>query len=299
MNTGLTNSSTEGILLVNKKKGLTSFDVIREIRKKFKTRSVGHTGTLDPFATGLLILLLGRYTRLANLISNQNKTYEAEIYLGKSTDTDDPEGKITQEQNVSYLKEKNILEVIKSFHGIQFQIPPNYSAISIAGERCYEKARRGETIEHTQRTIEIFDINILSIKYINSFIIVNVKLLVSKGTYIRSLARDIGKRLNVPSHLFKLNRTQVGNYNLSEVDEKIKSDVCSIKGIELILINEKIAFELKHGRQAEISLNASNSLEFNSKDDKNNNTVRLAHVLGRPIALIKIQKNLMIPIRIL
>lgn len=285
--------SPEGILLVNKPIGPTSFDIIKENRKRFGIRSIGHTGTLDPFATGLLILLLGRYTRLTNFMVDQKKTYKAEILLGKSTDTDDCFGNTIQEKNVSYIEKEKILNTLKSFQGIQLQIPPIYSAISIKGERSYEKARRGEIVNHSPRFVEVFNLTIFSINYSGSTITICAELTVSKGTYIRSIARDIGKKLNIPSHLSKLNRIQIGDYHLKDVDGQLQTNINSIKGIELLSISEKNAFYLKQGRILDI-LSIENYKNLYNCEEK----IKLAHVSEKPIGIVKIKKNQLIPVRL-
>lgn len=296
MNYGSVNMSVispEGILLVNKPIGPTSFDIIKENRKRFGIRSIGHTGTLDPFATGLLILLLGRYTRLTNFMVDQKKTYKAEILLGKSTDTDDCFGNTIQEKNVSYIEKEKILNTLKSFQGIQLQIPPIYSAISIKGERSYEKARRGEIVNHSPRFVEVFNLTIFSINYSGSTITICAELTVSKGTYIRSIARDIGKKLNIPSHLSKLNRIQIGDYHLKDVDGQLQTNINSIKGIELLSISEKNAFYLKQGRILDI-LSIENYKNLYNCEEK----IKLAHVSEKPIGIVKIKKNQLIPVRL-
>ena len=149
----------EGILLIDKPKGPTSFDCVAQTRRLFHTKSVGHTGTLDPFATGLLVLLLGRYTRLCEYLTSQDKTYEAQVCLGVVTDTDDCEGRIISQADASNLTPELIQSVLESFLGEQLQVPPQYSAISLNGERAYKKARRGESVVYEPRRIYVYELS--------------------------------------------------------------------------------------------------------------------------------------------
>ncbi|MEI6790474.1 MAG: tRNA pseudouridine(55) synthase TruB, partial [Myxococcaceae bacterium] len=215
----MANSIHEGILLVDKPKGFTSFDIVAQTRRSFKTKAVGHTGTLDPFATGLLVLLLGRYTRLCEHITAQDKTYEAEICFGIGTDTDDCEGQVIATGDTSHLTPELINTALESFLGDQLQVPPQYSAISIGGERAYKKARRGEHIELPARPILVYEISPIS----TQLPLVSIRLHVSKGTYIRAIARDLGAKLGVPAHLTNLRRTASGSYDVSECSPELKT----------------------------------------------------------------------------
>ena len=184
----------DGILIVNKPQNCTSHDVVYKV-KKITNQKVGHTGTLDPMATGVLPLLVGKGTLCSKYLINHNKTYKVKLELGKKTDTADTEGKIVEEKEVTnkMLEETVIKEVLNKFLGKQEQIPPIYSAIKVNGKKLYEYARKGQTVEIKPRQIEIYSIELLSID--KNLKQIEFKVSCSKGTYIRSLCEDIGNKL--------------------------------------------------------------------------------------------------------
>lgn len=263
--------------MVDKPKGPTSFDIVAQTRRLFKTKAIGHTGTLDPFATGLLVLLLGRYTRLCEYLTAQDKTYEAEICFGVGTDTDDCEGQVIATADASHLTPALINTALQTFLGEQLQVPPQYSAISINGERAYKKARRGELIEIPARPIKIHEIKSIST---NPFCI---RLRVSKGTYIRAIARDLGVKLGVPAHLTNLRRTASGSYQVSEASPELKTGIQAIRGLLHIPIDKITAEALKQGKRPAYA----NAIP----------TTALAHLDSEPIALVKTEQGHLIPIR--
>lgn len=230
----------DGILVINKSKGLTSNDIVKKVKRILNTK-VGHTGTLDPNATGVLPLLLGNATKISKYLINHDKEYEAVIKLGAKTTTADVEGKIIEEKEVNKekLKKENIEEVLKSFIGKQQQIPPIYSAIKVNGKKLYEYARQGKEVEIKARNIEIYDLKLLKIDSKNDELTINVKC--SKGTYIRSLCEDIAVKLETLGYMKELNRIQVGEFNIkdSATIEEFKAnienkDYSNIIGIEEI-----------------------------------------------------------------
>lgn len=230
----------DGILVINKSKGLTSNDIVKKVKKILNTK-VGHTGTLDPNATGVLPLLLGNATKISKYLINHDKEYEAVIKLGAKTTTADVEGKIIEEKEVNKekLKKENIEEVLKSFIGKQQQIPPIYSAIKVNGKKLYEYARQGKEVEIKARNIEIYDLKLLKIDSKNDELTINVKC--SKGTYIRSLCEDIAVKLETLGYMKELNRIQVGEFNIKDsvTIEEFKAnienkDYSNIIGIEKI-----------------------------------------------------------------
>lgn len=230
----------DGILVINKSKGLTSNDIVKKVKKILNTK-VGHTGTLDPNATGVLPLLLGNATKISKYLINHDKEYEAVIKLGAKTTTADVEGKIIEEKeaNKEKLKKENIEEVLKSFIGKQQQIPPIYSAIKVNGKKLYEYARQGKEVEIKARNIEIYDLKLLKIDSKNDELTINVKC--SKGTYIRSLCEDIAVKLETIGYMKELNRIQVGEFNIKDsvTIEEFKAnienkDYSNIIGIEKI-----------------------------------------------------------------
>ena len=205
-----------GIIVVNKESGMTSHDVVNRIRKIFKTKQVGHLGTLDPLAQGVLAICINDATKLVQFLSDHNKTYLATICLGKSTDTYDLEGSVIAEKEVEYISEECIDHVLKSFKGETEQIPPIYSSIKVNGKKLYEYARNNEYVEVESRKIFIYDIKRTSeLTYRDGCCYFDIEVCVSKGTYIRSLCYDIGKQLGVPSLMFNLIRTKLGNFSLN------------------------------------------------------------------------------------
>lgn len=203
----------DGIIVINKEKEYTSHDVVAKLKKKLNISKVGHTGTLDPNATGVLPILIGKGTKFSKYLINHDKIYEVELELGKKTDTADIEGKVIEEKNVDerYIKE-NLLQVLESFVGKQEQIPPMYSAIKKNGKKLYEYARAGEKVEIEPRKIEIYKIDLNKYdKNIISFVVS-----CSKGTYIRSLCEDIAEKLNTVGYMKNLKRLQVGKFNIKD-----------------------------------------------------------------------------------
>ncbi len=202
----------DGLLLVDKPKGWTSFDVVAKVRGILKHSGVskpkvGHTGTLDPLATGLLVLTLGSYCKRASEFSKLDKVYEVEMTLGKSSTTDDGEGDIT---DVSDKKpsESELKTVVNSFVGEIEQVPPVFSAIKVDGKRAYKMAREGKAVELEPRKVTIYEITNLTHGYPK----VTFTAKVSSGTYIRSLVRDIGQKLGTSAYMSELRRTEVGQY---------------------------------------------------------------------------------------
>ncbi len=237
----------DGIIVINKEKEYTSHDVVAKLKKKLNISKVGHTGTLDPNATGVLPILIGKGTKFSKYLINHDKIYEVELELGKKTDTADIEGKVIEEENVDekYIKE-NLLQVLESFVGKQEQIPPMYSAIKKNGKKLYEYARAGEKVEIEPRKIEIYKIDLNKYdKNIISFVVS-----CSKGTYIRSLCEDIAEKLNTLGYMKNLKRLQVGKFNIKDavyiddIDLKNVNDYLItleeiLRGIPCINLDEK------------------------------------------------------------
>ena len=202
----------DGIIVVNKPKGLTSRDVVNKICKIFNTKKVGHTGTLDPLATGVLILCVGKATKLVEILTSEEKEYVANVKLGILTDTLDIDGNILEEKNIILEKDK-LLNVINSFKKEYMQEVPIYSAVKINGKKLYEYARNGEDIKTPSRMVNIKNIELL--EYIDNTSY-KFKTLVSKGTYIRSLINDINKELDIIGSMDELTRTKQGKYKLED-----------------------------------------------------------------------------------
>lgn len=198
-----------GILNVLKPPGMTSFDVVAYLRGVFKTKKIGHTGTLDPAAVGVLPICVGNATRAIDFIINKNKSYRAELTLGTVTDTQDSYGNIIKEYEVKADKQK-IYDTVMSFVGTYAQVPPMYSAVRVNGKKLYELARKGITVERNSRDVQIHSINVIDIN--NHKIIFDVTC--SKGTYIRTLCSDIGERLGCGGHMSFLIRTRSGCFDI-------------------------------------------------------------------------------------
>lgn len=205
----------QDIILIDKPAGLSSFGVVARVRRRLsmeagKKVKVGHTGTLDPFATGLLILLANKATKLSNQFLKLDKWYEATICLGKTSTTGDPEGEIIEQNTEKVPTLEEAKAVVNQFIGQITQTVPAFSAVKINGQRAYQLARRGEDVSMPTRQIEIYAIDILSYNYPELVIRTHV----SSGTYIRTLGEDIGKTLGVGAYLTALRRTQVGDYQI-------------------------------------------------------------------------------------
>ena len=205
--------SIDGIVLVDKPSGPTSHDVVAIMRKLYGTRKVGHAGTLDPMATGMLVIGIGRATRLLGYFTASDKEYLATIRLGMSTTTDDAQGELVAQEDASSLTDAQILEVVRSMRGHILQRPSSVSAIKVDGKRAYAKVRAGEEVELESREVNISDLEILKSERVGSFVDVDVRVTCSAGTYVRALARDIGAQLGVGGHLIALRRTRSGAFD--------------------------------------------------------------------------------------
>lgn len=202
-----------GILLINKPKNYTSHDIVYKVKQIYHEK-VGHTGTLDPNATGVLPLLIGKATLLSKYLINHDKVYEATIELGEKRDTADSEGKIVQKKavKIDLLSNEHVQEILNTMLGKQQQIPPMYSAIKINGKKLYEYARKGEELERKAREIEIYEIDLINV-YQN---IIQIRVSCSKGTYIRTLCEEIAERLETVGYMKELKRVQVGEFKIDQ-----------------------------------------------------------------------------------
>lgn len=219
----------EKIILVDKPMGWTSFDVVAKLRGHFskiegKKVKVGHAGTLDPFATGLLIVLLGAATKNQDQFMKLDKEYQATLRLGATSSTADPEGEVTEIPSTKYQtpNKDEILNALRKFEGAIEQVPPIYSAIKVDGQRAYKLARAGKTTELKPRKVTIYSIELSEFEYP----ILKIRTKVSSGTYIRTLAEDIGKELGTGAYLTELRRTKIGEFSISDaktIEEIIKT----------------------------------------------------------------------------
>ena len=241
----------DGIIIINKPIGCTSHDIVYKVKKMFNEK-VGHTGTLDPMAEGVLPILVGKGTLLSKYLINHNKKYIVELQLGIKTDTADSEGKIVEQKTINEEKvsKENIEKVFQSFIGKQEQMPPMYSAIKVNGKKLYEYARKGQEVDIKPRQIEIYNINL--IQYSIEKKQIKFEVFCGKGTYIRSLCEDIAQRLETVGYMKSLKRIQVGDFKIedsitiSQLEENvqdnnfIKDKIISIEK----LFNEKIGIKL-------------------------------------------------------
>lgn len=255
----------DGVIIINKPKGYTSHDIVNIVRKQLKMKKVGHTGTLDPNATGVLPILVGQATKISKYLIEHRKTYIATIELGEKRDTGDSEGNITEKDaNIKELDVNIIEQVLKSLLGKQKQIPPMYSAIKVNGKKLYEYARNGQEVKVEPREIEIYKIEL--IEYKNNKI--EFKVECSKGTYIRTLCEDISEKLGTVGYMKELQRTAVNKFriedsiNLEELSEDTAQErIMTIenifkekeklylndKGVELFLNGVQLTRELEDG----------------------------------------------------
>ena len=229
-----------GILLIDKPKGITSRDVVDKVVKKFGTKKVGHTGTLDPIATGVLVICVGKATKLVNYLTSTEKEYIATVELGTKTDTLDNTGNILEERESKYSKEQ-IIEVLDSFKGKYEQEVPIYSAVKVNGKKLYEYARNNEEVVLPKREVEIKDIVLLNdVKYEKDKTIFKFKCTVSKGTYIRALINDIATRLNTVGIMTDLRRTKQGKFSIQDCINIDSVELDSLIGIIDILDCKKV-----------------------------------------------------------
>ncbi|HAV10237.1 MAG TPA: tRNA pseudouridine(55) synthase TruB [Dehalococcoidia bacterium] len=251
--------TVDGILNINKPEGQTSFSIIASLRKLTGEKRIGHAGTLDPLASGVLPVCLGRATRIIRFFLDVQKTYSAEIELGIATDTYDREGKIVEQIDPGNVIEDEIRAVLNSFKGVVLQTPPLYSALKYQGRRYYELARAGKQIEIKPRTIEISQLYLLSWE----MPVLKIEVECSKGTYIRSLANDIGKALKCGGHLKSLVRTKYGSYDigsaisLADVEAAIKDDAFAVLldpfdsplyNLQTLLLSGEEEADVRYGR---------------------------------------------------
>lgn len=241
----------DGVILINKPKGITSRDVVNEVCKILKTKKVGHTGTLDPIASGVLVVCVGKATKLVDIITSANKEYVATVKLGLLTDTLDLDGEVLKKEKVAIRKEE-LSKVLDSFLGTYEQEVPIYSAVKVNGKKLYEYAREGKKVNLPKRMVEIKEIELINLtdeEY-------KFKVLVSKGTYIRSLICDINRKLNVIGVMSDLVRTKqgifniddaytledikTGNYKMYTITDVLKNDNC-------VVINDKLFNSIKNG----------------------------------------------------
>lgn len=216
----------DGVIVIRKEKGFTSHDVVAKLRGILHMKKIGHTGTLDPDAEGVLPVALGKATRLVDMITDKEKTYEAVMRLGVVTDTQDMSGTVLSQTTELSVTEEELCTVVSSFVGDYMQVPPMYSALKVNGKKLYELAREGKTVERKPRPVHFYEIEILDI----SFPLVRFRVTCSKGTYIRTLCHDIGEKLGCGAAMESLLRTKVGRFTLDDAITLAQTEEAVQKG---------------------------------------------------------------------
>ena len=282
----------QGIIIINKPKGFTSQDVVSKVKKILNVKKAGHTGTLDPMATGVLPVLLGEYTKLSKYLIEHNKTYIAKIKLGEKRSTGDQEGEVIERKNVNIelLNKVDLEDALKSFLGKQEQIPPMYSAIKVDGKKLYEYARQGIEVKVEPRNIEVYELELLS--FDKELYEIEIRVSCSKGTYIRVLCEDIAEKLKTVGYMSSLNRMLVDNFSIdTAIDfETLEKEKDNKEFLEKnIILMEKVFEKLPklklNSRKLQLFLNGV-MLTYNVEDgvyniyDDNNNYIGTGTVKG-------------------
>jgi tRNA pseudouridine55 synthase len=274
---------SDGFLVVDKAPGMTSHDVVAIGRRALNTRKVGHAGTLDPMATGVLVLGFNNGTRLLQYITDGDKSYTATIVLGSSTTTDDHEGEITSTADASQVSDEDIKRILATMVGEIMQRPTNVSAIKVDGKRAYDRARSGEEFELPARKVTISQLDVLNIRHKEATTLVDIAVMCSAGTYIRAIARDLGAELKVGGHLNVLRRTRVAGFTLDQAIgvDQLKSG--NVKTLDLADV-ARATFPVR-----ELDLEEVNELSFGRPLSSNPNDELFAALSpdNRLIALLK------------
>lgn len=254
-----------GVLAVDKPAGMTSHDVVAIVRRALGIRRVGHTGTLDPAATGVLVCAVGRATRLVQFMQQGRKTYAATMVLGRETDSQDADGAVVAEADASHLSEEDVCAALKHFVGDVEQVPPMVSAVKVGGERLHAKARRGEVVEREPRTVTIHEL-VLDEFHPGQRATVSFLVTCSPGTYVRTLAHDVGQRLGVGASLTSLRRLATGGFGVDDTvgidevralgEEKALRDrlvppVEALRLLPSVEVDDAVRDDLVHGRPAD------------------------------------------------
>ena len=244
----------DGFLIINKNKGITSFGVCNKIKKVFNEKHVGHTGTLDPSTTGVLVVAIGKACKTLKLLEEHKKEYKTTILFGMSSDTFDMDGKILSDNKIIVDKEK-VLEAIRIVSKYKEQIPPMFSAIKVNGKKMYELARKGESIELKPRKCFVNSYRVLSDIYlIDGYMAIDIYLNVSKGFYVRSFIRDVGEILGVDTIMYNLERLSSGDFKIEDsvfLDDDLEKNIISIETVfsnyEKLYVNDFVAHLVKNG----------------------------------------------------
>lgn len=299
----------DGVLIVDKPSGKTSHDVVQEIRRIFKTRRVGHAGTLDPDATGVLVVLVGEATKISSILLSETKKYRGEMVLGIETDTLDSSGRITAQREVGDISRSDLERIFQEFLGTISQLPPQISAVKVGGKPLYKSARQGKSVKAPKRNVKIFNLKLLDFTK-NKNPVASFEVECSKGTYIRSLVSDMGKRLACGAHLRGLVRISSGNFTLSDAHtmgeiqrmaeagrwEKMLIPITSaLDSLPYIKIKSDAAQKVING--ASVTLNM---VEFESKPIVQGELIKILNTDGRLLGIHKgmVRPGLTVPVRI-
>jgi len=250
-----------GIALIDKQQGFTSHDVVAKLRKLLGTKKIGHAGTLDPMATGLLLLGVGSGTKLMQFLSGLDKTYEATIRLGASTSTDDAEGELGQAQDASKVSNDELAREIFKLTGNIEQVPSSVSAIKVDGKRAYDLVRAGEEVVLKSRSVTVSRFDVIGEpSVVGKYLDINVEVDCSSGTYIRALARDLGDALGVGGHLTALRRTRIGAFDISNASD-ISQEPTLVTNVEVlktlmpeVAISPQQEIDLRHGKRLALEI---------------------------------------------
>ena len=252
----------DGVLVIDKPSGMTSFDVVQRARRALKVKKVGHTGTLDPMATGVLPLCLGEATKIAQFITESTKAYDATLQLGATTDTLDADGKILEERPVPPMSAERLEQALEAFRGTFLQTPPMYSAVKVGGRRLYELARAGEEVERAAREVTVHEL------VLRDFSAAQVRLSVrcSKGFFVRTLAAELGEKLGCGAHLVALRRTHSGPFSLADAvplaaileapqsaEPRVLSMERALVDLPAVTVSAAEALRVRHGGAVEVA----------------------------------------------
>ncbi|CCY27964.1 tRNA pseudouridine synthase B [Acholeplasma sp. CAG:878] len=277
----------DGVLLVKKPKGMTSRDVVNEVSRILKTKKIGHTGTLDPLAEGVLVLCINKGTKLVSLLTEHDKTYIATCLLGVNTETLDIEGKILSDTNTYFTNDK-IKEVLTNFPKTYLQEVPIYSAVKINGKKLYEYARNNQKIELPKRNVNIYSLKLIKTTQQNQHTSFSFETSVSKGTYIRSLIKDIAKNLGTTGIMTELLRTKQGDFS---IDECFTIDNIKDGNFKLISIEEVLKNELTYEIDDDLYKKIINGTVLSDKYCENNKNRVVFTKNGKVIAIYKHYKD--------
>lgn len=295
----MSHADLNGILLIDKPYGATSASIVNLVKRRLRVKKIGHTGTLDPLATGLLPICMGKATKISYFLLNEDKTYIAEIKLGIITDTYDMEGTVISENIVPEYTQEFIIENLNKFNGEISQEPPKYSAVKYKGKRLYSWTREGYDIKVKPKIIKIYYMKLLN--YYDN--IIQVEVACSKGTYIRSLAFDIGQTLGCGAYLYSLIRTKIGKFNIEDsINPNILRNYKDIEELKIVSINNALDY------MPQIIINDA-QLEKVVKGDRlnldepvdriNNSMIRLIDERGQLVAIGKLEDNIIYPKKVL